>query len=134
MSGLRPTLYLAATFFALILLLAACRDDNAPFAQNDRALIACSEECAARGQCGTTDDGRRVVLANSAGPAVSQHDTLYTDETQVVIAGLIERELIAARNGAPLIAEATPFPHTFYQVTDQEGRSAWVSGWCLARP
>jgi hypothetical protein len=134
MSRLRPTLYLAAAFFALTLLLAACRDDNAPLEQNERALIACSEECAARGQCGTTDDGRRVVLANSAGPEVSVHDSLYTDETQVQVVELTQRDLIAARNGAALTAEATPFPHTFYKVTDQAGRSGWVSGWCLARP
>jgi hypothetical protein len=134
MTGVRPIIYLAVVLLGLVLLLAACGDDEVPLAQNDRALIACSEECAARGQCGTTDDGRRVVLANSAGPEVSRHDTLYTDETQVSIAELTQRELIAARNGSPLMNEATPFPHTFYKVADQEGRSAWVSSWCLARP
>jgi hypothetical protein len=134
MTRVRPTIYLTAAFFALLLLLAASGGDETPFAQNDRALIACSEECAARGQCGTTDDGRRVVLANSVGPEVSRHDMLYTDETQVSIAEVTQRELIAARNGSPLMNEATPFPHTFYKVADQEGRSAWVSSWCLARP
>jgi hypothetical protein len=134
MSGLRPTLYLVVVFLGLILLLVACGDDNAPFAPNDRALIACTEECAARGQCGTTDDGRRVVLANGGGPAVSLHDSLYTDGTQVVVNESTERELIAARNGVPLIGESDPFLHTFYRVSNQEGKTAWVSSWCLARP
>ena len=45
----------------------------------------------------------------------------------------IARELIAARDGVPLMNEAVAFPHIFYRV-EGEGKNAWVSEWCVARP
>lgn len=135
MSRLRPALSLLVLATVLVVLLAACGgdDEEVPFAQNEQALIACTETCAVHGQCGTLPDNQRVVLANQNGPAVSLHDRLFVESTVVTIVEPNPRELIAAREGAPLIGQATPFPHMFYRV-DGEGKIAWVSEWCLARP
>lgn len=126
---------LVVTLLALaVALLAACRNgEDTALTQGEQAEITCSDECAARGQCGTLDDDQRAVLAHDAGPAITLHNRYFVEEALVVIEETNTRDLIAARDGAPLIAEATPFPHTFYRVTG-EGKTAWVSGWCLARP
>jgi len=108
------------------------KDQEAPFAENDQARVVCSETCAARGQCGTLPDDRRVVLANENGPAVSLHDRLFSDDALVTITELNWRELAAARNGSP-ISPVTPFPHTFYLVNGED-KTAWVSEWCLEKP
>jgi hypothetical protein len=73
------------------------------------------------------------VLASDGGPAVSGHNRFFFDEALVTVVGSQQRELIAARDGVPLIAEATNFPHLFYRVSDGV-KTAWVSEWCLARP
>ena len=55
----------------------------------------------------------------SPGPAISEHD--------------VQRAIQSARDGVPLIAEATRFPHVFYRVSGAD-KTGWVSAWCLARP
>jgi hypothetical protein len=126
--------WLLVMLCALTLLAAACRDETpVPFARDEQARIDCSEACAARGQCGTLIDDTRAVLANEGGPAVSLHNRFFLQDTLVTVVETSARELIAARDGVPLIAEATSFPHLFYRVTG-EGKDAWVSEWCLARP
>ena len=132
MSRLRPTL-IFATLFALALTLAACRGEVIPLAVDEQAQIDCTDECAARGQCGRLPDERRVVLANEGRPAVSDHNRFFLDETLVVVREASNRELIAARDGVPLTNEAVAFPHIFYRV-EGEGKNAWVSEWCVARP
>jgi len=133
MSRLRPTLYLLL-LLALGLLLAACGGDNPPLAVEEAAEIVCSDDCVAHGQCGRLLDDRRVVLANEGRPAVWAHNRFFLDETPVTVREVSQRELIAARDQVPLSSlEATPFPHIFYRV-EGEGKNAWVSEWCVARP
>ncbi len=118
----------------MIWLLAACgRNEEVPFAQDEQAQIVCSDACAGHGQCGALADDRLAVLANEGGPAVTLHDRFFVEGLAVTVVEPNPRELIAARDGVPLIAEATPFPHYFYRVSG-EGKTAWVSEWCLARP
>ncbi len=123
----------------LVITLAACRDDEngGNFEANDQAIITCTEECAVHGQCGALPNDQRVVLASEGGPAVWLHNRFFIDGTLVNVLEISHRELIAARNRVPLIAEATPFPHVFYFVTGEDvggTKTAWVSNWCLARP
>jgi hypothetical protein len=118
---------------ATLAITAACRNRAASFSINETAQTVCNKTCAERGQCGTLIDGRRVILANLIGPAVSMHDRFFEEGTVVLVTDVSQRELIDARDGAPLYQEATPFPHLFYQVTAGE-KTAWVSEWCLGRP
>lgn len=134
MSQTRPIFLIALTVL-LVVLLAACRGDgeDAQFAVDEQLQVACSEECAIHGQCGALVDDVRAVLAMEGGPAVSLHDRFFIEGTTVTVVELSQRELIAARDGAPLINQATPFPHVFYRVSG-DNKTAWVSQWCLARP
>jgi len=132
MSRLRPTLILA-TLLVLAFTLVACRGEVAPLAVDEQAQIDCTDECVARGQCGRLLDERRVVLANEGRPVVKDHNRFFLHETPVVVREVSNRELIAARDGVPLTEEEVPFPHIFYRV-EGEGKNAWVSEWCIARP
>ena len=131
MSRLRPALPFVALL--ALMLLAACRDEVVPLGVNEPAKINCSEECANRGQCGRLPDDRPAILASEGGPAVSGHNRFFFNESLVTITNTQERELIPASNGVPINMQAERMPHTFYQVTDGV-KTAWVSGWCLARP
>lgn len=134
MTRLRPILLLTFLLLATLGLLAACRgDEPAQFAADEEAKTTCSDACAGRGQCGTLDGDKRVILAMEGGPAVALHDRFFFDSTLVKVIEISQRELIAARDGVPQSLPATPFPHTFYRVSDG-GKTAWVSEWCLARP
>ncbi len=134
MSLHRLTFVLSTLIILMVCLLAACGGAEATeYAVSEELQTTCTDECAAHGQCGALDDDTRVVLGSSVGPAVTLHDRLFLEGARVVVLEMSQRQLIAARNGAPLNAEATPFPHTFYRV-DEAGKSAWVSQWCLARP
>ena len=134
MSRPQPASLLVVLAFLMTGLLAACGgDDEVPFTVDEPAQLTCSEECAARGQCGTLPDSSRVVLASTGGPAVTLHDRFFRDGAAVTVVEINERELIAARDNQPLTGIATPFPHTFYRVSGED-RTAWVSEWCMARP
>lgn len=126
------------TLTALLLVtiaVAACRDQTPTLpAVGEQAILTCSETCTSRGQCGTINGNQAVVLANAAGPAVKFQDQFFSDGTLVTLVEANDRELIAARDGAPLSDVATPFPHTFFRAQDAAGMSAWVSSWCVARP
>lgn len=135
MSYVRPTLLLALLTIVMVIVLAACGgDEGTPqFVVDEQVQATCSDECASHGQCGALSGDTRAVLAMEAGPAVSLHDRFFTEGTLLTVLELNQRELISASGGAPLIGVATPFPHTFYRVTG-EGKTAWVSEWCLVRP
>ena len=107
---------------------------NTQLAVDEQVQTTCSDACVDHGQCGTIGDNR-VVLAMDGGPAVTLHDRFFPEGAIVRIVELSQRDLVAARNGVPLsTADATPFPHTFYRVSGELGKTAWVSAWCLARP
>lgn len=117
------------------ILLTACGDDLPTFAVGDQGVVVCSDDCAAHGQCGSTSDERRVILANQAGPIIRFHDRYFPEDTIVTIRDSQPRELIAAEGGIRL-EDATPFPHTFYLIAGTVGeieKTGWVSQWCLDR-
>jgi hypothetical protein len=119
-------------FIAGFVLLAACRS-TAPLAPGEQATLICSEECAARGQCGTLADDSKVILGQDSGPIVRGHNRFFMENVTVVVDETTERRLVAASNGVPL-PEAEPFAHIFYRVTQPEiPKTAWVSGWCITR-
>jgi hypothetical protein len=129
----RLSLTACLLLLATILSLVACRDRQIRFSIDEQGVITCSDACARHGQCGVMLGDQKAVLANQGGPAVSLHDRFFNEGTVVTVVDLRERELIAARDSVPLIAQSTPFPHIFYQVNTVD-KTAWVSEWCLARP
>lgn len=125
------------TLFVATLLLTACgllsgssQDSNlghqTRLEPNSVAVLTCSQACADHGWCGTTSDQRPVVLGNALNPAMAVHDRLYLQDTQVNIdfISLATIEFYASGEQAEL---------PFYHVTSfDEGKSAWIAGWCVA--
>lgn len=120
----------------LALVLAACRDNEPPPppAVGEAAVLDCNDTCLARGQCGTLPTSAEVVLANQGGPAVTLHDSYFPDQSAVTVEELFDRALLPAQNGVPVSDPAQAFNHTFFRVRDAAGLTAWVAGWCVARP
>lgn len=130
--SLRP---LALVLLLMLLIPAACRDQTPALpGVGEAAVLTCTEECGARGQCGRLNTNQLVVLANEGGPSVRLQDRFFPDGTRVTLVEVNEREVIAARNNVPLTDSATPFPHSFFRADDGAGKVAWVSSWCVIRP
>ncbi len=91
--------------------------------------LQCSEECAARGQCGSSDQGN-VVLAHRIQPAVENHDFYFVEGTAVQIINEQEQRTLQ------LISGGEPFPHNFNQIRSIDaagnvGETAWLTSWCV---
>jgi hypothetical protein len=92
------------------------------------AVLVCSQECADRGWCGTTSDQRQVVLGNAITPADPFPDRLFSLDSRVNInqVGVATLEQVVSGEQSEL-----PFYHV---ISLQEGKSAWIAGWCIAAP
>lgn len=120
---------------AISLAAVACRGNGEkPRPQvNERGVVVCSEACANHGQCATLPTARKAVLANRGGPAVSLHDFYLPVDAVVQVTEINERQLLPAKDGSPITANTTPFPHLFYRVAASDGTAAWVSDWCIEK-
>lgn len=127
----RPFL-LGSALVGLLFLSSACsllnREGTPDEAEPESAaqvVLACSEECARRGQCGRTTDDRQVVLGHPEGPALEAHQMFFPVETAVT-------QLATNSRTVQVVATGAEFEHTFYQVTrPEDGRVGWVAGWCV---
>lgn len=135
---MKPTVrrLLPGSLLVLMLALVACRDNQAPppLTVGEAAVLVCDDTCSARGQCGTLQTSAEVVLANQGGPAVTLHDSYFPDQSPVTVEELFDRAVLPAENGVPIADQSQAFSHTFYRVRDGAGLTAWVAGWCVARP
>lgn len=87
--------------------------------------VVCSDECARRGQCGQTRDGRSVVLGHPERPAVQDHQMIFTTGSPMTFVSANTRRV-------QVIATGEEFDQTFYLITrPEDGRSGWVAGWCV---
>ncbi len=123
-SGLRAWVVLAL----MMLLVAACgrgggEETAAPLAENQVRLV-CSEECAARAQCGLVN-GSPVVLLRQEGPEVSGHNQIAPEGTIANRMDAQLREVVETSTGQPLAV-------TFIRVEAlEQGINGWVvQDWC----
>lgn len=91
--------------------------------------LQCTKECAARGQCGTSEQGK-VVLARRAEPAVTGHDRFFEEGKKVQI---INQQMPRTLQQ---VSDGEVFPHDFNQVglLDDAGtivETAWLTNWCV---
>jgi hypothetical protein len=117
----------------LLLLLTACfgGGDAAPeTAVTDPALIpltgnlVCGPDCLNQGQCGTTADGRTVILAHNTQPATRDHNVILANDSAVNILGQEPRNVQDSAG--------TAFSLNFFLVQPTEGGPAsWVAGSCV---
>lgn len=118
----------------VFLLVAAC-GGGTPTATDSQALLSgqavvtCTDQCAARGQCGVLADGQQAVLGNSFGPDTLNHDRLFIGGTAVNVVGSevrVVQSLANAEQRAQLPFYALALP--------DNSKIAWVAGWCVASP
>ena len=87
--------------------------------------LVCSGSCQSQGQCGTTADGRTVILAHSSKASTRDHDTLFVNETAV--------ELLQAEPHTVLDSSGNSTNLNFYIVqTVGGGPRSYVAGTCVA--
>ncbi len=121
---------------AALLFFAACANlgqgaslgDQVQLQPQTEAVLTCSQECADRGQCGTLPDQSVVVLGGLTRPTTAAHDVYLMDGSRVGIniMNITTLEVVAT-------GEQPQIP--FYNVTSfDQGKSAWVAGWCIAAP
>lgn len=89
------------------------------------AVLTCSPECSARGQCGDSDQGK-MVLANSDSPATFGHDLAMPEGTAVEVVAEEERTAVQ-------LSDNEQIPVSFYQVDQPEYGRSWVAGWCIGQ-
>jgi hypothetical protein len=125
--GLRAWVVLAL----LVLLVAACgggggEETVAPLPENQVRLV-CSEECAARAQCGLAN-GSPVVLLRQEGPEVSGHNLMAPEGTVATRIDAQPREVVQTSTGQPLLV-------TFIRVqVPEQAIDGWVvQDWCTTR-
>jgi hypothetical protein len=117
----------------LLLLLTACfggRDDAAEDVPVPEAAalatgrLVCSQSCLSQGQCGTTADGRIVILAHSSGPATRDHNTVLANDSAILIMGQEPRTIADITGAASTL--------NFFAVQPAEGGpTSWVAGSCV---
>lgn len=90
-------------------------------------VVTCSGECAARGQCGESVDRGTFVFAGVDTPRVADHNGLLPVDTAVTI---LETRSVNLQS----VSDTTQqFPLNFYNVIlEDQTRSGWVAGWCIA--
>ncbi len=119
----------------LLLLLTACfgRGNNAAqdTAVTDQTVTAttgnlvCSPACLSQGQCGTTADGRTVILAHDAQPATRDHNVVLANDSNVNLLGQDQRSVQDTATGTVSVLN-------FFLVQPVEGGlSSWVAGSCV---
>lgn len=92
--------------------------------------LACSQECADRGQCGTSTDRGRVVLLGAAEPSVSpdNFDLAVPEGSAVTVLETRSVEIQENQTGAQ-------FPINFYRVLVHDRNvEGWVAAWCILNP
>ena len=90
-----------------------------------QGTLVCSEECAARGQCGKTINGEQpVILGHPDHPAVQDHQMTFPAEYTLPIIGTKD-ELVQ------VLSTGEQFYHTFFLIKRADERVGWVAGWCI---
>lgn len=128
----KPTLSLIGLTLFFLFFILSCRggaetppeNPDAPVEQ--QANLVCSEECAARGQCGKTVNGNQsVVLGNPDFPAVQNHQMTFPADYTLPIVG-VKDELVQ------VVATGEQFNQSFFLIKRADERVGWVAGWCVA--
>jgi hypothetical protein len=123
-----------AGFITLVILISACslinRGESGEILGSDlllsgEAKLLCSSECIERGQCGTAEQ-EKMVLLNSTMAATFGHDMAIRSGTNVTI---VDKEMRTAVQ----LANNETISITFYLVNIRETTPGWVAGWCIGQ-
>ncbi|PID85437.1 MAG: hypothetical protein CSB13_08085 [Chloroflexi bacterium] len=130
----QSTASLVGLVLFFLLFLGACgREGEAPASPEETPLppvqqqgeLLCSDECAARGQCGSTpNDEQKFILGHPEFPAVSGHQMTFPTDHTLPILGT-QSKLVQE------LSSKEQFMHTFFLIRREDERTGWVAGWCL---
>ena len=119
------------SLFFLLFILGCSRgsEDTPPEGETlpleQQGALVCSEECAARGQCGKTVNGEQpVILGHPDYPAVQDHQMTFPADYTLPIIGTQE-ELVQ------VLSTGEQFNQTFFLIKRADERVGWVAGWCV---
>jgi hypothetical protein len=117
----------------LFLLLTSCLGGGDEAAQDagspetaalQTGTLTCSENCRNQGQCGTTVDGRIVILANSVQPATRAHNAVLENDSPILI---VKQELRTVADPVGNLSNLN-----FFAVQPAAGGPTnWVAGSCV---
>lgn len=94
------------------------------------ASLTCSQECADRGQCGTSTDRGAVVLLSADQPAVSPVDFELAIADGAAVSVLETRSVNVQESSSGF-----EFPVNFYRVLALDRNvEGWVAAWCILNP
>lgn len=118
-----------ALFFLLFVLGCNRGGEEAPVeegaAPQQQGTLVCSEECAARGQCGKTVNGDElVILGHPDRPSVQDHQMTFQAEYTLPIISTKEEQL-------QVLSTDEQFSQTFFLLQRADERVGWVAGWCV---
>ena len=124
----------AVGLLLVLLLLTGCLGGGGDAAEDtavsDQAVaplagtLVCGTDCLNQGQCGTTADGRTVILAHNTQPATRDHNVILANDSAVNILGQEPRNVQDAAGN--------PFSLNFFLVQPAEGGpNSWVAGSCV---
>lgn len=128
-----PKQFLWIGLLLLLLLLTACLGGGNNAAQDEAAqeaatqangALTCSEGCQSAGQCGTTADGRTLILAHNGQPMTRDHNITLLNGSAVFIADRQQRTVIDATG------VTFPLDFTAVQLADGSG-AGWVVASCV---
>ena len=86
--------------------------------------LTCSESCSLQGQCGTTLDGRVVILGHSNVPSTRDHNTVLPNESTVTV---LAQEPHTVADAAGVTSTLN-----FFAIQPLDGGPAsWVAGTCV---
>lgn len=125
----QPQRWPLAGLLLLFLLLTACfgggaAEEAAPeTALVSTATLRCTETCAAQGQCGTTADGRIVILSRSASAGFRDHDVLMANDSVVTV--------LAQQPYTIQDITGVQSSLNFFVIQPEGGNTSWVAGSCV---
>jgi hypothetical protein len=125
----QPQRWPLAGLLLLFLLLTACfgggaAEEAAPeTALVSTATLRCTETCAAQGQCGTTADGRIVILSRSASAGFRDHDVLLANDSVVTV--------LAQQPYTIQDITGVQSSLNFFVIQPEGGNTSWVAGSCV---
>ena len=123
-----------AGFIALVILTSACslinRGDSGEILGSEQLLsgeakLLCSRECIERGQCGTAEQ-EKMVLLNTTMATTFGHDMAIRSGTNVTIVDEEMRRAVQLANNKTISI-------TFYLVNITDSTPGWVAGWCIGQ-